>query len=45
MNPKSYVPALKVDNEPLMTECAVILEFIGLQFSKSNLPTYNTQEY
>lgn len=45
LNPKSYVPALKVDNGPLMTECAVILELIGLQSSKGDLPTYNTQKY
>jgi len=45
LNSKSYVPALKVNDHPLMTECAVILEFIGLQSPKSNLPAYNTQKY
>lgn len=45
LNPKSYVPALKVDNQPLMTECAVILEFIGTLSKNSRLPQYGTQSY
>ncbi|PTD27348.1 glutathione S-transferase N-terminal domain-containing protein [Sphingomonas fennica] len=29
LNPKAYVPALKLDDGNLLTECAVILEFIA----------------
>lgn len=45
LNPKSYVPALKVNDLLLMTECAVILEFIAQQSSHGNLPAYNTHNY
>ncbi|WP_311406596.1 glutathione binding-like protein [Liquorilactobacillus uvarum] len=31
LNPKSYVPALKTDKNSVLTECAVILEYIGEQ--------------
>ncbi|MFC6260537.1 glutathione S-transferase N-terminal domain-containing protein [Levilactobacillus fujinensis] len=43
LNPKSYVPALKVDDQPLLTECAVILEFIGNQ--SKFMPQYATPAY
>ncbi|KRK87946.1 hypothetical protein FC99_GL000751 [Levilactobacillus koreensis JCM 16448] len=36
LNPKSYVPALKVDDQPLLTECAVILEFEPSRLSCRN---------
>ena len=29
INPKSYVPALKLDDGDMLTECAVILQFIA----------------
>jgi len=43
LNPKSYVPALKVDDQPLLTECAVILEFLGTQ--SPLMPQYVTPAY
>jgi len=43
LNPKSYVPALKIDDQPLLTECAVILEFIGTQ--SALMPQYATPAY
>ncbi|WP_143461285.1 glutathione binding-like protein [Levilactobacillus enshiensis] len=43
VTPKSYVPALKVDDHPLLTECAVILEFIGTQ--SPLMPAYATPAY
>ncbi|WP_261809824.1 glutathione binding-like protein [Levilactobacillus humaensis] len=45
LNPKSYVPALQIDDRPLLTECAVILEVIGTLATPSPLPPYNTAEY
>ncbi|CAM3042153.1 glutathione S-transferase [Lactococcus hircilactis] len=43
INPKAYVPALKT-NYGVMTECAVILEYIAhLVTDKSFIETYGTQ--
>jgi len=45
LNPKAYVPALKLDDGNLLTECAVILEFIADQAPAKNLiPPAGTRE-
>jgi glutathione S-transferase len=45
LNPKAYVPALKLDDGDLLTECAVILEFIADQAPAKNLiPPARTRE-
>jgi len=45
LNPKSYVPALQMGNQPLMTECAVILEFLDNQSLDDSRPRYDTPDY
>ncbi|ALI05005.1 glutathione transferase GstA [Pseudomonas sp. FW306-02-F02-AA] len=37
INPKSYVPTLKTDDGAILTECAVILQYISDQHSERNL--------
>ena len=37
VNPKAYVPALRLDDGDVLTECAVILQFIADQASKRDL--------
>lgn len=45
INPKSYVPALDTEHG-VMTECAVILEYIANQATGKNLISkYNTQDF
>ncbi|WP_342651193.1 glutathione transferase GstA [Pseudomonas sp. REB1044] len=44
-NPKAYVPALKLGDGDVLTECAVILQFIADQVpAKQLLPPTNTRE-
>lgn len=45
INPKSYVPALELDDGQLLTEAAVILQYIADQKPKANLaPRSGTME-
>lgn len=45
LNPKAYVPALETENG-LLTECAVILEYIANQATdKTFISEYNTQDF
>jgi glutathione S-transferase len=45
VNPKDYVPALRLDDGDLLTECAVILQFIADQAPEKRLiPLPNTRE-
>ncbi|WP_347903945.1 glutathione transferase GstA [Pseudomonas purpurea] len=45
INPKSYVPALKTGEGEILTECAVILQYIADQHSERNLlPAQNRIE-
>ncbi len=45
VNPKAYVPALKLDDGDLLTECAVILQWIADQVpAKQLLPPTGTRE-
>ena len=45
LNPKAYVPALETENG-LLTECAVILEYIANQATdKTFISKYNTQDF
>lgn len=45
INPKGSVPALKTDSGEILTECAVILQYIGDQFPDKNLiPRSGTME-
>ncbi|KRL00813.1 hypothetical protein FC81_GL001646 [Liquorilactobacillus capillatus DSM 19910] len=37
VNPKNYVPALAITDSYILTECAVILEYIGKQVADRNL--------
>ncbi|MGV6481438.1 glutathione transferase GstA [Pantoea agglomerans] len=45
VNPKAYVPALELDDGDVLTECAVILQFIADQVpAKRLLPPHDTRE-
>ncbi|MCI1633947.1 glutathione binding-like protein [Liquorilactobacillus nagelii] len=37
INPKSYVPSLKIENGKVLSECAVILEYIAFQVPDKQL--------
>lgn len=37
INPKSYVPSLRIENDTVLTECAVILEYIAAQVPNKQL--------
>lgn len=45
INPKQYVPALQLESGTILTECAVILEYIGLNSSPTLIPSYNSPKY
>ncbi|AVI94382.1 Glutathione S-transferase [Oenococcus oeni] len=46
INPKSYVPALKTDSGKIITECAVIMEYIAKKATTKNLiAEYDSQTY
>ncbi|EFD88268.1 glutathione S-transferase N-terminal domain-containing protein [Oenococcus oeni] len=46
INPKSYVPALETDSGKIITECAVILEYIAKKVTTRNLiAEYDSQTY
>ena len=46
INPKSYVPALEIEHGNILTECAVILEFIARTSpDKSFMGAYGSQDY
>ncbi|WEV50630.1 glutathione binding-like protein [Lactobacillus sp. ESL0731] len=46
INPKSYVPALETESGSILTECAVILEYIARQVpEKALIAGYATAEY
>jgi glutathione S-transferase len=46
VNPNSYVPALETDDGHLITECAVILEYLGLRNPTNNLiALYDSDDY
>jgi glutathione S-transferase len=37
INPQSYVPSLRIENDTVLTECAVILEYIASQVPNKQL--------
>lgn len=45
INPKGYVPTLKINDNQILTECAVILQYIGARSEVANLaPTPDSFE-
>lgn len=46
INPKSYVPALQTDNGKVLTECAVILEYIAIKAGNNKfIAKYDSSKY
>lgn len=45
LNPKSYVPALATDSDGVLTECAVVLEYIGRANKEHFIDEYRSKSY